>query len=355
MAGSEKIVVFCGAGRVNRLANLVLRNVNNSRPGEKDLNLSNINFGFWSDGEPDDRIATPAKISGRHAVLFVNCSTTPLVTQALQLMWAIKRQYKAESLTVVMPFMSYRRQDHPEVTHEIHRNLWFMEMLKANGVDRLIVCDVHSDQTRKNAEKIDLVFFNVDPTPAYAKAMFDLVSRLRGELIPTFIDAPDKGSIPRAASLAKELNLPILFDLKKFKTRSQTGKITMDKEADEQILSLIKKVKQDYGVESVLMKPDLVSGSVVISREDELDTGGTAAMRGRWYREMGVAELYLAVTHLVLSPGWRRNITDNSPYTHIFGGNTIYRSYEKSTGGLIKDVDMSLVIGSTLNSVLNLL
>ena len=353
MIRSEEIVVFCGAGRVNRIAKKVLNSINILRLGQKNLGLSNINFSSWPDGEPDDRIANPAKINGKHVIFFVNSHEASLVAQALQLMWAIKHQYGALSLTVVMPFMSYRRQDHPEKSREIHRNLWFVRAMKDNRVDRLIVCDIHSDQTSKNAEDVGIKFYNVDPTPAYIESMSDLMVRLRGESLRVLVDAPDKGSLPRAALLAKGLELPLLVNLENFKSRLQSGDITMDNKADEGTIALIEEIKRDYGVEVVNMAPELVKGAVIIIREDELDTGGTAAERGRLYRDMGAVEIYMAVTHMVLSPGWRRKIADDSPYAKIFGGNTIYRSYEKTTGGLIIDVDMSLVMGFTLNEVIN--
>ena len=110
---------YCSRGRMNHLAQPVLGIVNKLRRGEPDVCLSEeIISNRFEDGESDVRIVDYEMIKGRHVVFFASTHEERLVLQALDFCWMFKRQYGAKSLTVVMPFMAYRRQDRPEKKHE---------------------------------------------------------------------------------------------------------------------------------------------------------------------------------------------------------------------------------------------
>jgi ribose-phosphate pyrophosphokinase len=355
MANSEEIMLFCGGGDTNHLAQAIIDIVNDRRIGKRPLGLEHIDFGRFPDGEPDFAFEEYEKIRDKHAVLFLSTHSQELALELLILTRAIKKRYGAKSLTVVQPFMSFRRQDRPEIKHELDLNLWFIENLKANGADRVILCDIHSEQTLRNCELVGLEAHHVKPTPLYAAALRESITRTKELGKPTKILSPDKGSLLRTIALAKALNLPVLLSLKK---RADTGNIVTNIPPTPQDLELITEMEQKHGIKIELMSEEAVKGAYIIIREDELDTAGTASDTCQDLLRAGAYRVDLVVTHMKCSAGWKRKAgrKNNCPFSHIIAGDTIYRgSYENRTGGLIEYVSVAPVIAEKLAEILDAL
>ncbi|MBU1202798.1 hypothetical protein KKH39_02015 [Patescibacteria group bacterium] len=272
--------------------------------------------------------------------------------ELLILIRAIKKKYGAKSLTVVQPFMAFRRQDHPEIPEEFDLNLWFMENIKANGADRMLVCDIHSERTMLNCQQVGLETYHVKPTPLYIAALKSSLTKAK-ELDKEFkILSPDKGSLLRAVAIAKSLDVPVLLSLKK---RKETGNIVTNVEPTPQDLTFIEKISQEYGVEIQLINSETVKDAYIIMREDELDTGGTAADTCRDLLRAEAFQVELVATHMKCSPPWKRRVgrKRTSPFTRVLAGDTIHRSYENQTGGLVENVSVATVIAEKLTEILD--
>ncbi len=341
-------VLLCSEGEMHNLAVRIIDRLNALRPNDPDLKLSHINYSNWRDGEFNDKIPKFVDVAGKHVVFFMASHSGSLVLQGLQLIWAIKHQYMAKTLTVVMPFMAYRRQDHAEKPKEIQRNRWFLHSLKQNGVDSLIVCDCHSQQTIINGLEAGLNMTNVDPTSAFAASLLDFMEEIKANNKQCYVFSPDKGSLERAVKLAKALSVPVLF---RPKERLANGQININVELTADTLRLLEQLQTDSGIPIIWQDYEkALLGSAVIIRDDELDTGRTAAGNARWCLLLGAEQVIFAVTHTCCSPGWREEVAEpeDSPFKMILAGNTIYRSYRNTTGGLIRNVDMSKVLAEAL-------
>lgn len=355
MVTSKDIVLLCSEGEMHNLTLKIIGRINALRPSDSDLKLSHINYSIWRDGEYNDKIPRYADLAGKHVVFFMASHGNGLVLQGLQLLWAIKHQYGAKTLTVVMPFLAYRRQDHAEKAKEIQRNLWFLYNLKQNGVDNLIVCDRHSERTMINGREVGLQMINVDPTPSFAAALTEALADPMFAGLPAVIYSPDRGSLERTVALAKSLGLSVIFHPKK---RLATGQIDIDgaisPDTLEYIDQLIRLQKIDIKWEDCASS---INGAIVIIRDDELDTGRTAASNARYCLSLGAKHVIFVVTHTCCSPGWREEVADpdTSPFRLILAGDTIYRPYRNTTGGLIRTIDMSKVIGQALANLLAVL
>ncbi|MDD5032218.1 MAG: ribose-phosphate diphosphokinase [Patescibacteria group bacterium] len=342
----DNFVVLGGTGN-HELDKCILAIVNDL--GRTRLSFLHLNMDDFPDDEDDFRITHPERIAGKHVILFQsvhNDSRQNLERQFLTLAWAAKYQYGAKSIIAVVPFMSYRRQDHPEKTDEIHRNLWFVHNMQANGVDELILCDIHSDVTLENCEKIGIKVYNVDPSPAFASILKPRVGLSRAKGRQFFVYSPDRGSIRRAASLAKELGVPVMVSLK-----NRLHDCSVAAEEDPEKLAAIKRelaeLQERFGVPISLAGEDLNDASICI-REDELSTGGTAVMTGKALKQAGAGEIFFCATHPVCTKGWKRKIVDDNPFTAILLGDTIPRPYRKETGGEVSTVSMARVIANQL-------
>lgn len=350
MANSEEIILFCGGGRTNRLAEDIIEVVNSRRIGQTPLKLSHTDFGSFSDGEPDHAFYDWEQIQGKHAVLFLSTYKMELVLELLVLIWAIKQRYQAKSLTVVLPFMAFRRQDHPEIMEEFNLNRWFIENIKRNGADKLIVCDVHSARTKENCEAVGLEMHHVKPTPIYAAALHQTMAEAKSEGKALKVVSPDKGSLSRCISLAKKIDASVVVSLKR---RKETGNIVTQVDPTEADLQMIEALEIEHNIRIELISPEVVKDAMIVLREDELDTGGTAADTCRDLLKAGAHQVELVVTHMKCSPGWKRKVVKNSPFKRIYAGDTIYRGYENRTGGLVVDVSTDDIIGAALAEVLD--
>jgi ribose-phosphate pyrophosphokinase len=352
MKSSNNFMLLCGAGRMNHLAQGIIKVINQLRRGQPTLNLADIDFSRFSEGEPDDNIVDYEHICGRHVVFFAS-THGDLVLPTLEFCWAIKRQYGATSLTVVMPYMAYRRQDHPEKQGEIHRNLCFSNLLACAGVDHIIVCDPHSKQMGINAESVGIRFHVVDPTAEYVARLLPIIEEAREEHRKFFIYAPDMGSIERAATLARMLDVPVALNLKQ---RTKTGQIKVRVKPSQDDRRKIVTMAKKYDI-SVMLANHNLKGADVCIREDELATANTLRKNADILQEIfGVRGVYVCVTHPVCVDvrNWKRNIGVNkdTPFEIIFCGNTIFLGYEHNTGDIIWPVDLSNVIGRKLHRVM---
>jgi ribose-phosphate pyrophosphokinase len=329
MFDAKKFVVLSLTGN-HKLDEEIIGEIDNLSHAR--LKFSNLNMGRFPDGETDVRIPNYEKVKDKHVILMQSAYNRDLMIELLDISWAVKFQYKAKSVTAVIAFMHYRRQD-PTDPAEINRSLWFAHNLKANGVDNVIFCDIHSQSTLDNCESEGLRTWNVDPARAYARRLILPVAIAQEEGRGFYIYCADKGTIKRAKALAELLRVKIAINLK---LRNHDGSVERVDDDDT-----IKKLEEEYGVDLVVADKKLANASFCI-RDDELSTGGTAVLcADKLVNEIGAYEVFFCATHAVCSPGWKRKIIDKNPFNNIFLGDTIPREYFNSTGGKITNVHMA--------------
>ena len=339
----SKHVVLSGTGNFD-LASRIIKRVNEmgQQPIGRGLSPGPISFDDYPDGEPAFGIVDFEELKNRRLILFQSMESEKLVTQFLQLCFSASRQYGVSGITAVVPFLRYRRQDHPEIREEIDRNRFIIDNLASNGVDELILCEPHSDQTLKNCKRAKLKLWVADPSHAFAEKL-----RLRVTIAGLmkrkfFVYVPDEGAIPRGLLLAKDLGVKIAFTPKVRLMGDMVRMSTSDKK-------LFRKITEKYGAENFVPLTAL-RGQVCCIYDDELSTAGTAITTGKFLlHQAGVAELYYCATHPVCAPGWKaKMIGKSSPFSLIMLGDTLERDYEKSTNGRIIRVSMSPTIAEVL-------
>lgn len=311
----------------------------------KEPKVAHINYRKFVDRELDDVFADHERIRNKTVVFFECLKDENTMLRFLQLCWAAKRQYGVKYIVAVISFFHYRRQDRPEKNEEIQRNLWLVEMLKNSGVDQVIVTTPHSAQTEENCREYGISFRAVDPSEAFASVLRPLLPE-KGDGKKAVVYAPDAGSIPRAIALAKFLGIGVLFNLKHRAFDNETTMVDADAKTIQSIIA-----KYDF-IDLQYATPELIKDVYVIMVEDEVDTGGTSNRQGIVLRQYGAVAVFLCVTHAVFSDGWKRKLLSHNPFTKIIMCNTIPRSAEQRTGGLIHDVQMAGLIASAIYRVL---
>ena len=348
MFNSDEYVAISGTGNYF-LSENVLKVIN--KLGRGDIRFLHFNMDEFVDGEQDFTIPECKKINGKHVLVFQSLHQDKhgLGSQFLTLIWAAKNQFGAKSVTGIALFFQYRRQEKFKKETEIDRNLMFTQALKDHGLDRLLLCDIHSVKTLENCEKVGLRVWNTDPTIAYSAYLRPLVELARREGREFYVYSPDNGSIMRSIILAKELGVGVAAGSKE---RSAKGNIELVDNSDE-IKAKLVRLSEEYGIK-IIADLGQLKGCDVCVREDEIESGDTSSKTGKFLKEkIQIHRMYFCVTHTVLTSGWRRKFLDDMLFDNVFVGNTIPRDYPKKTGGIFTTVDMSQVIGNKLFEVLN--
>ncbi len=349
MKDEDRLIVYGGIGNHGFDAS-VLRYVN-AATGRHDQ-FSHVWHSIWADGEPGARLEEPNAIQGHHVIIF-GCPIAPkFICDLEDMVIACKHQYDAKSVTIVLSFLCFRRQDRAEAHHEITRLRWFIYKLKLLGADRLIVCEPHSvDNTIKYCQEFGLELYINDPTRIFAEAVKPIVQALGGSE-KVRIYSPDFGSVGRGLALAQALNLLMVATPKhRINMRIETGDVN----------SFLALVRKKFGP-NALISCDLsdIRGRHAIMREDELDSGGTSIQTSKMLVEHGATGVSLIVTHPVCSRGWKTRLFpygEPQPFRTLWFGNTRPRGYleteyEGATGGHIINVDIAPAIAETLVEVL---
>ena len=189
---------------------------------------------------------------------------------------ALKRA-DAKSITAVVPYYGYCRQDRKNeprvpITAKLVANL-----LTASGPNRLVALDLHVDQIQG--------FFDIPIVHTRARNVF--LERFNELLIDKenlIVVSPDVGGVARARGLAKSLGTDLAI---------------VDKRRDRANECEVVNVVGD------------VSGKDVVLIDDIIDTGGSLIKSAIALKEMGARKIYVFATHAVFSNNAYEKLNDS--------------------------------------------
>ena len=220
---------------------------------------------IFPDGESYVRL--PVKVEGEDVVV-VQSTYPPQDKHLVELMILLDavKQGKAKTITAIIPYLAYARQDKVFLEGEGISVRAILKALRGLGVDKLIVVDPHG---------MSLKYFEGEAYEASAVEDLALYFKNNVDLGDVAIVAPDLGAIDRANRFAKVIGVEDVSYIKKFRDRV-TGEIKME----------IKELN--------------VKGKDVIIVDDIISTGGTIAKATRIIYELGGRRVYAACTHPLL-------------------------------------------------------
>ena len=222
----------------------------------------------FSDGEIQVNIEE--SIRGHH-VFILQSTSSPVndnLMEILIMVDALKRA-SAETISVVMPYYGYARQDRKARSREPITSKLVANMLEVAGVDRLLTVDLHASQIQG--------FFDIPVDHLMgAPLIADYFDRAGLTGAAVVVVSPDHGGVTRARKLAQCLKTPIaIID----KRRS------VDKMNTSEVMNIIGNVE----------------GKTCILIDDMIDTAGTICHAADALAEAGATHVYASCTHPVLS------------------------------------------------------
>ncbi|MFO0608281.1 MAG: ribose-phosphate pyrophosphokinase [Polyangiales bacterium] len=253
--------------------------------GALEVPLARLKIGRFSDGE----IAVEIGENVRGVDVYVLQSTCTPVNDALMemlIMCDALRRASAASITAVMPYYGYARQDRKVAGRTPITAKLVADLIATAGVDRVLTIDLHAGQIQG--------FFNIPVDNLYAMPV--LLEQLRAMTFhePVMV-SPDAGGVERARAYAKRLNAS---------------------------LAIIDKRRERANVSEVMNIIGDVKGRDCVLLDDMIDTAGTLTNAAKALHDAGARRVYAAAAHAVLSGPAVNRIID-SPLTEVIVTDTV--------------------------------
>lgn len=224
----------------------------------------------FSDGEVSVQIKENVRGSDVFLICSLSCPVNENIMEMLVTMDAIKRS-SANSLTVVLPYYAYARQDRKVKSRVPISAKLMADLLTTAGANRIVAMDLHAGQIQG--------FFDIPVDHLYAMPV--IVNYIRDlQKSNVVVVSPDAGGVERARELGKKLGCS---------------------------LAIVDKRRPEPNISEVLHIIGDVEGKTAVLVDDLIDTAGTIVNASEALVEKGASEVYACCTHPVLSgPAFER-------------------------------------------------
>lgn len=257
----------------------------------------------------------------RGADVFVVQSTcSPVNDHMMELLIMIDalKRASASSITVVMPFYGYARQDRKVSPRTPITAKLVADILTVAGATRVITMDLHAGQIQG--------FFNIPFDNIFASPV--ILEYIQKEIYNenTVFVSPDAGGVERVRFYAKKLNCDIaLID------KRRTGKNVA------QAMSVIGNIQDK---ECIIV-------------DDMIDTAGTLVEACRVLREKGATKVYACATHPVFSKPAIERINNCVELDRVIVTDTIPLTDEARQVAKIKVLSTSELLSKAIHRTFN--
>ena len=229
------------------------------------LKLVNSSIKKFADGEI--YIEINENIRG-NSIFIIQSISSPANDNLMELLLCIDalKRSSAKNITAVIPYFGYARQDRKVVPRTSISAKLVSNLITKAGADRVVTVDLHAGQVQGF---FDIPVDNLFCTPIFARHVNKNINNKNIICV-----APDVGGTERARALGKLLDVGLAIVDKR---RPSPGK--------SQVMNVVGNVKN----------------KTCIIVDDIIDTGGTIVNAAKALKNRGAKEVYVYITHGVLS------------------------------------------------------
>ncbi len=229
-----------------------------------DVGLSQSNIAKFSDGEINCQISE--SVRGRDVfIIQPTCAPTNDNLMELLIMTDAIRRSSAKSITAVIPYFGYARQDRKAAPRVPITSKLVANLIETAGITRVVTMDLHAGQIQG--------FFDIPVDNLYGSTVF--VDYIKNKNLKNpIIASPDVGGVARARSMASKMGLDLVI---------------VDKRREKANKSEVMNIIGD------------VEGKDVILVDDIIDTAGTIVQAAAALKAKGATSVMACCTHGVLS------------------------------------------------------
>lgn len=301
-------------------SHLKLYSLSSNRPlAEKianylDVDLGKVTVNTFSDGET--AISIEESIRGDH-VFIVQSTSYPTNDNLMELCIMIDalRRASAKTITAVIPYYGYARQDRKAKPREPITAKLVANILTTAGADRIVALDLHAAQIQGF---FDIPMDHLLGAPLLASWFID--NKLTGNDV--VVVSPDHGGATRARKLSEFLEAPI---------------------------AIVDKRRPKANVSEVMNIIGDVEGKTAIIIDDMIDTAGTITNAAQAILDRGAKAVYACATHGIFSPPAIERI-ENSVIEKMIVTDSVYLPEDKRIDK-IELISVSELIGQAIERI----
>jgi ribose-phosphate pyrophosphokinase len=229
------------------------------------LKLVNSNIVRFADGEV--YVEINENIRG-NSIFVVQSSSNPANDNLMELLVCIDalRRSSAKSITAVIPYFGYARQDRKVVPRTAISAKLVSNLITNAGASRVVTLDLHAGQIQGF---FDIPVDNLFSTQIFAR---DIKKNIHANNLVCV--SPDVGGVERARALGRRINASIAIVDKR---RPSPGK--------SEVMNIVGNVKD----------------KTCVIVDDIIDSGGTIVNAAKALKDKGAKDVYAYITHAVLS------------------------------------------------------
>jgi len=275
--------------------------------------LGKATVGRFSDGEVMVEIAENVRSRDVFVLQSICRPTNDTLMELLVLVDALRRA-SANSITAVIPYLGYARQDRRPrsarvpITAKVVAN-----MIASVGTNRVLTVDLHADQIQG--------FFEMPMDNVYASPV--LLGDIWKQKYPNLmVVSPDVGGVVRARAVARRLDNADLAIIDKRRPRAN----------EAEVMNIIGDVED----------------RTCVLVDDMVDTAGTLSLAAKALKNRGARAVVAYCTHPVLSGKALTNI-ENSVLDELVVTDTIPLSEEAAASPRIRQLSVAAMLGESIN------
>lgn len=268
----------------------------------------------FSDGESFVEIGENVRGVDAFVIQSTSSPTNDNVMELLIMADALRRA-SAGSITAVMPYYGYARQDRKVAPRTPITSKLVADLIQAAGVGRVVSVDLHAGQIQG--------FFNIPVDHLYAMPVFleDYLKK-RFDASAVFV-SPDAGGVERTRAYSKRLDAG---------------------------LAIVDKRRERANVSEVMNLIGEVRGKDCIIIDDIIDTAGTLCGAAHALAEKGARRIVACASHGVLSGPAVQRIAD-SPLTEVVVTDSIPLSDAATACPKIRQLSLARLLGEAIKRI----
>lgn len=269
----------------------------------------------FSDGEINVTVGETVRGSDCYIIQSTCDPVNDNLMELLIMIDAMKRA-SAGRINAVIPFFGYARQDRKAKARDSISAKLVANLLESAGADRVITMDLHAMQIQGF---FDIPVDHLQGRPVLAEYYTE---KKADDIV---IVSPDHGGVVRARYMAEMLECPIAIVDKRRPAPNQS-----------EVMNVIGDVKDKN----------------CIILDDMIDTAGSITNAASAIKKLGAKNVYVAVTHGVLSgPAIER--LENSVIEEVIILNTIPLTDEKKKSTKIKTLSVAPIFAESIRRIHN--
>ena len=280
------------------------------------LKLVNTNIKKFADGEI--YIEINENIRG-NSVFVIQSTSNPANDNLMELLLVIDalRRSSAKNITAVIPYYGYARQDRKVAPRTSISAKVVANLLTNAGASRIVTVDLHAGQIQGF---FDMPVDNLFTTPLFAKY---IKRKFKNKKL--ICVSPDVGGVQRTRGLATKIKADLaIID----KRRPKPGQ--------SQVMNIIGDVK----------------GKTCIIVDDIIDSGGTIINAVGALKNAGAIDVYVFITHAVLSGDAAQKIK-KSKIKKLIITDTIDNSQKIKNNNKIEVLSISSLMSEAIKRIAN--